>query len=88
MWLCMYKGHKINISFSFNIVVFHMQFLPNTSDQTIATGAADCKVRVHNVPNLETTHAFSCHAGRVKRLVAAPNVPYMFWSAGEDGTVR
>lgn len=68
--------------------IFSLKFLPNTNDETIATGAADCKVNVHNVPNQETTHAFSCHAGRVKRLVAAPNVPYMFWSAGEDGTVR
>ena len=79
---------KVIINIPLNIAVLLLQFLPNTSDQTIATGAADCKVRVHNVPNLETTHAFSCHAGRVKRLVAAPNVPYMFWSAGEDGTVR
>ena len=68
------------------VVLF--QFLPNANDATLVTGAADCKVRVHSLANQETTHAFSCHAGRVKRLATAPNVPYMFWSAGEDGTVR
>lgn len=68
--------------------IFSLKFLPNSQDETIATGAADCKVRVHNVPRGETTHAFSCHAGRVKRLAVVPNLPYMFWSAGEDGTIR
>ncbi|KFM60247.1 WD and tetratricopeptide repeats protein 1, partial [Stegodyphus mimosarum] len=29
----------------------------------------------------------SCHGGRVKRLAVAPNVPFMFWSAAEDGIV-
>ncbi|XP_033636090.1 WD and tetratricopeptide repeats protein 1-like [Asterias rubens] len=68
--------------------IFSLKFLPNANDATLVTGAADCKVRVHSLANQETTHAFSCHAGRVKRLATAPNVPYMFWSAGEDGTVR
>ncbi|XP_071486508.1 WD and tetratricopeptide repeats protein 1-like [Diadema antillarum] len=68
--------------------IFSLKFLPNSQDETIATGAADYKVRVHNVPRNETCHAFSCHAGRVKRLAVVPNLPYMFWSAGEDGTIR
>jgi len=51
------------------------------------TGAGDCRIRVHDVGLCETTHVCSCHTGRVKRLATAPNVPYMFWSAAEDGTV-
>lgn len=51
------------------------------------TGAGDCRIRVHDVGLSETTHVCSCHTGRVKRLATAPNVPYMFWSAAEDGTV-
>ncbi|XP_077976925.1 WD and tetratricopeptide repeats protein 1-like [Glandiceps talaboti] len=68
--------------------VFSVKFLPDTNDRIIATAAADCKVRVHDINIHETTTAFSCHAGRVKRLAVAPTVPYMFWSAGEDGTIR
>ncbi|XP_006814387.1 WD and tetratricopeptide repeats protein 1-like, partial [Saccoglossus kowalevskii] len=68
--------------------IFSVKFLPDTNDRIIATGAADCKVRVHDVNVRETTQAFSCHAGRVKRLAVAPHMPYMFWSAAEDGTIR
>ncbi|XP_022089925.1 WD and tetratricopeptide repeats protein 1-like [Acanthaster planci] len=79
--LCVLRtGHHGNI--------FSVKFLPNANDETLVTGAADCKVRIHSLPSQETTHAFSCHAGRVKRLAVAPSMPYMFWSAGEDGTVR
>ncbi|PIK59155.1 putative WD and tetratricopeptide repeats protein 1, partial [Apostichopus japonicus] len=68
--------------------IFSLKFLPNANDTSIVTAAGDCKVHVHNIPKLETSEVYSCHVGRVKRLATAPNVPYMFWSAGEDGTVR
>ena len=63
------------------------QFLPSSNDGVLVTGAADCKIRVHDIAMQETTHVFSCHAGRVKRVATAPNIPFMFWSAAEDGTV-
>lgn len=68
--------------------VFSVKFLPNSNDSSIVSAAGDCKVHVHSIPKLETSEVYSCHVGRVKRLATAPNVPYMFWSAGEDGTVR
>ncbi|XP_013417552.1 WD and tetratricopeptide repeats protein 1 isoform X2 [Lingula anatina] len=67
--------------------IFTVKFLPSSNDGTIVTGAADCKIRVHDVASKEITHVFSCHAGRVKRVAVAPNVPFMFWSAAEDGTI-
>ncbi|XP_064627626.1 WD and tetratricopeptide repeats protein 1-like [Lineus longissimus] len=67
--------------------IFSIKFLPNSNDSVIVSGAADCKIRVHDLNSKETSHVFSCHAGRVKRLAIAPNVPFMFWSAAEDGTI-
>ncbi|XP_046570882.1 WD and tetratricopeptide repeats protein 1-like isoform X1 [Haliotis rubra] len=72
-------GHQGNI--------FSVKFLPNCNDSIVVTGAADCKIRVHDLNLKDTTQVFSCHAGRVKRIATAPNVPFMFWSAAEDGTV-
>ena len=53
----------------------------------MVSGAADSKVRVHDVIKNETTHVFNNHVGRVKRLATAPNIPFMFWSGAEDGHV-
>lgn len=72
-------GHQGNI--------FSVKFLPSSNDSLIVTGAADCKIRVHDINSQETTQVFSSHAGRVKRLAVAPTVPFMFWSAAEDGTI-
>lgn len=72
-------GHQGNI--------FSVKFLPNTNDSILVSGAADCKIRVYDTGADENTHVFSCHVGRVKRLAVAPNVPFMFWSAAEDGTI-
>jgi WD and tetratricopeptide repeat-containing protein 1 len=66
---------------------FFFQFLPNSNDNLVVSGAADCRIRVHDVEGTVTTQVFSCHAGRVKRLATAPNIPFLFWSAAEDGTV-
>nr|CAD7407345.1 unnamed protein product [Timema cristinae] len=71
-------------------VLYHkhlLKFLPQSGDSVLLTGAGDCRIRVHDVNLKETTHICSCHTGRVKRLATAPDVPYMFWSAAEDGTV-
>ena len=69
------------------LIEFSLQFLPHSNDGTIVTGAADCKIRVHDIQTQETTQLFSCHVGRVKRIATCPNVPFMFWSAAEDGTI-
>ncbi|KAF8785368.1 WD and tetratricopeptide repeats protein 1 like protein [Argiope bruennichi] len=73
------SGHHGNL--------FSVKFLPHSSDTTIVSGAADFRIRVHDVISKETTMSCSCHGGRVKRLAIAPNAPSMFWSAAEDGIV-
>lgn len=79
------KLHSIQSGHHGNI--FSVKFLPNSNDSMIVSGAADYKIRVHDANAKETTMACSCHAGRVKRIAVAPNVPFMFWSAAEDGIV-
>ena len=69
-------------------VFYFFQFLPQTGDRIIATAAADAKVQIHTVETKETSQAYKCHIGRVKRLATAPDTPYMLWSASEDGTIR
>ncbi|GFR72219.1 WD and tetratricopeptide repeats protein 1 [Elysia marginata] len=72
-------GHQGNI--------FSVKFLPHSNDSLLVTGAADHRISVHDVNQAETTHVFNYHLGRVKRIATAPNVPYLFWSAAEDGTI-
>lgn len=72
-------GHQGNI--------FSVKFLPQSNDSLLVTGAADHRISVHDVNQGETTQVFNYHLGRVKRIATAPNVPYVFWSAAEDGTV-
>lgn len=79
------KIHTIQTGHHGNI--FSVKFLPKSGDGVLVTGAGDCRIRVHDVGLCETTHVCSCHTNRVKRIATAPNVPYMFWSAAEDGTV-
>lgn len=67
--------------------IFSVKFLPNSNDSILVSGAADCKIHVHDLNQREMTHEFGCHSGRVKRLAVAPNVPFMFWSAAEDGAI-
>ncbi|XP_069080181.1 WD and tetratricopeptide repeats protein 1 isoform X1 [Pleurodeles waltl] len=78
--LSMHTGHTANI--------FSVQFLPQTGDRILITGAADCKVHVHDLTAKETIHMFGDHTNRVKRIVTAPMWPNTFWSAAEDGVVR
>lgn len=78
--LTKYKtGHQGNI--------FSVKFLPESNDSLLVSGAADSKIQVHDINRSETTHVFSHHTGRVKRIATAKNVPFMFWSAAEDGSV-
>ena len=68
-------------------IVCHFQFLPNSDDSILVSGAADSNIRVHDLNTKETTNVFTCHVSRVKRLATAPNLTCMFWSAAEDGCV-
>ncbi|XP_054722038.1 WD and tetratricopeptide repeats protein 1-like [Uloborus diversus] len=76
---CIQTGHQGNI--------FSVKFLPNSDDRTIITGAADFRIRVHDLASKETTMSCSCHGGRVKRLAVTPSSPTMLWSAAEDGII-
>lgn len=71
-----------------HLLLFLLQYMPETNDNTIVTGAGDYEVRVHNLVCKETTRVCVCHASRVKRLATAPDQREIFWSAAEDGIVR
>lgn len=79
------KLHAIQTGHHGNI--FSVKFLPNSNDATVISGAADFKIRIHDIHSKETTHVCGCHVGRVKRLATIPNLPFMFWSAAEDGMI-
>ncbi|VDP94386.1 unnamed protein product [Echinostoma caproni] len=78
--IAMNTGHVGNI--------FSVKFMPNLNEYILVTGAADAKIRVHDISRMETRHVFACHTSRVKRLATTPSEPFLFWSASEDGTVR
>lgn len=67
--------------------IFSVKFMPETLDNTIVSGAADCKINVHDVYVGETVRIISEHRNRVKRLATAPLERDVFWSSSEDGTV-
>lgn len=77
--LVLRTGHNGNI--------FSVKFMPKSNDGVLVTGAGDYCVRVHDVTASDTILACSCHAGRVKRIATAPGIPFMFWTAGEDGLI-
>lgn len=66
--------------------------MPLSKDGLLASGAGDGKVKTHwvercgSAPN-DSDFRCTCHTGRVKRLATAPDLPYLFWSGAEDGTV-
>ncbi|OQV21610.1 WD and tetratricopeptide repeats protein 1 [Hypsibius exemplaris] len=67
--------------------IFGVKFLPCSSDNLIISCSADGTVRLHDLNFSETTYIFTCHVNRAKRVVTAPDSPFLFWSAGEDGLV-
>uniref|UniRef100_A0A1B6LG63 WD and tetratricopeptide repeats protein 1 n=1 Tax=Graphocephala atropunctata TaxID=36148 RepID=A0A1B6LG63_9HEMI len=68
--------------------IFSVKFLPGTNDNTLVTGAGDFQVHAMDITLKETTQVCTCATGRVKRLATAPQLPFVFWSASEDGAVR
>lgn len=55
----------------------------------VATGAADAKLYVFDINRGDPSPTWRCfcHNMRVKRLATAPEQPFIFWSAAEDGYV-
>lgn len=59
--------------------------MPQSNNSLVASGAGDCRVKIHcvehaNDPDSLPNFQCSCHAGRVKRLAVAPDVPYLLFS--------
>ncbi|XP_033227505.1 WD and tetratricopeptide repeats protein 1 [Belonocnema kinseyi] len=77
--LVLHTGHNGNI--------FSVKFLPKSNDSVLISGAGDSRIRVHDLTLSDTILACNCHTGRVKRIATAPNIPYLFWSAAEDGII-
>ncbi|XP_013100604.2 WD and tetratricopeptide repeats protein 1 isoform X1 [Stomoxys calcitrans] len=66
--------------------MFSVKFMPKFNN-LIATAAADKKILIFDINASESLYTCECHSSRVKRLATAPDSPYIFWSAGEDGIV-
>lgn len=68
--------------------IFSIKFMPEFSDNLVATCASDGAVSITNILANETVlDCKSCHANRVKRLAVHPNQPTLLWSASEDGYI-
>ncbi|XP_052624115.1 protein ALTERED SEED GERMINATION 2 [Lactuca sativa] len=80
------SGHRNNI--------FCTKFVPETSDELVASGAGDTEVRLFNLSRTHEDTAsnlsahFQCHSRRVKKLAVEPGNPNVVWSASEDATLR
>lgn len=79
---------RINI-FCFFLFPSNFQFLPKSGDALVATGAGDAKIFVFDLNRNDPSPTWrcQCHKIRVKRLATAPETPFIFWSAAEDGFV-
>lgn len=55
----------------------------------LVTGAADAKLYVFDINRDDPSPTWRCfcHSMRIKRLATAPEQPFIFWSAAEDGYV-
>jgi len=72
--------------------IFSVKFMPSSNSGLVASGAGDGHVKIHAIDhpideNTQPSFQCKCHAGRVKRLATAPDIPYLLWSGAEDGTV-
>ncbi|ODM96150.1 WD and tetratricopeptide repeats protein 1 [Orchesella cincta] len=87
VWEPYRKKHLIAMQTGHHGNVFTVKFLPNSENRALVTGAADFSVRVHDILAKEIMRVCTCHTNRVKRVVVDPNIPYLYWSAGEDGMI-
>ncbi|CAL8110183.1 unnamed protein product [Orchesella dallaii] len=87
IWEPYRKKHLIYLPTGHHGNIFTVKFLPNSENRALVTGAADYSVRVHDILAKEVMRVCTCHTNRVKRAVVDPNIPYLYWSAGEDGMI-
>ncbi|KAH1245130.1 WD and tetratricopeptide repeats protein 1 [Glycine max] len=89
--------HSIDTGHTANI--FCTKFIPETSDELVASGAGDAEVRLFNLSRLNgsgfsdnaiiaPSAYYQCHTRRVKKLAVENGNPNVVWSASEDGTLR
>ncbi|XP_050377111.1 protein ALTERED SEED GERMINATION 2 isoform X2 [Argentina anserina] len=88
--------HSIETGHCTNI--FCTKFIPETSDELVASGAGDKEVRLFNLSQLSgrgpedsavsPSALYKCHSRRVKKLAVEVGNPNVVWSASEDGTLR
>ncbi|KAI4366549.1 hypothetical protein MLD38_022412 [Melastoma candidum] len=84
--------HSIETGHSANI--FCTKFIPETSDELIASGAGDAEVRLFNLSHLSGGLAdentitpsalYLCHTRRVKKLAVEVGNPNVVWSASSS----
>ena len=67
--------------------IFSVKFMPYTNNNFLVSGAADKKIKLHDISQSKTVTTFANHLNRVKRLDVAQDCPSLIWSASEDGTV-
>ncbi|XP_031846992.1 WD and tetratricopeptide repeats 1 [Nomia melanderi] len=77
--LVLQTGHDGNI--------FSVKFMPKSNDSILVSGAGDGEVRVHDLTLSEPILICNCHINRVKRIATTSTVPFLFWSAAEDGLI-
>ncbi|XP_045462964.1 DDB1- and CUL4-associated factor 6-like isoform X1 [Harmonia axyridis] len=70
--------------------IFCAKFLPSTNDKQIVSCSGDGVILHTDLNRIKDpeTHSFSCHSGTTYELVTVPLDPHIFFSCGEDGTVR
>ncbi|EZA60494.1 hypothetical protein DMN91_010896 [Ooceraea biroi] len=75
--LVLHSGHHANI--------FSVKFMSKSNDNILVSGAGDCRIRIHDLTFSKPIFTCKCHKQRIKRIATVPSIPFLFWSAGEDG---
>ena len=60
----------------------------DTKRYVLVNGAGDYKIHVHDISLSDIVLVCNCHFGWIKRIATAPSIPFLFWSASEDGIIR
>ena len=87
LWSAYHQKKLKTLSTSHTGNIFSVQFMPQTGDSIVISGAGDGKIEVREVETGETCQVYTSHFERVKRLATDQSLPHLFFSASEDGTV-
>ncbi|KAK9877190.1 hypothetical protein WA026_016938 [Henosepilachna vigintioctopunctata] len=88
------NGHNYKIKHEYatnhNTNIFSAKFMPMTNDREIVSCSGDGIILHTDITNVEETsdHMFNCHSGTTYEIITIPLHPHIFFSCGEDGTVR